>query len=256
MSKYLVSSGVVEECDIDQECHYAELWLGTHSKTPNTTQDGQTLSQYVMENPQLLGQEIVQKFGATLPFLLKVLSIGHPLQLQIHPTKDEARELHRKNPRAFLDDNHKPEMAVALTPFTALCGFRDPAEILEISEVIEDFADTLGDETLNLLKKENVKDSEKIKACYNSIFQSDKKADYLDIQKKIKSKVESLQIKISGGQEFLTIFDSFEGDPGCFAPFLLNIYKLEPGEAIFVPAGEIHAYISGDCIEVREGIIY
>ena len=42
------------------------------------------------------------------------------------------------------------------------------------------------------------------------------------------------------------------GDPGCFAPFLLNIYKLQPGEAIYVPAGEIHAYISGDCIEVQE----
>ena len=42
------------------------------------------------------------------------------------------------------------------------------------------------------------------------------------------------------------------GDPGCFAPFLLNIYKLQPGEAIYVPAGEIHAYISGDCIEVAK----
>ena len=42
------------------------------------------------------------------------------------------------------------------------------------------------------------------------------------------------------------------GDPGCFAPFLLNIYKLQPGEAIYVPAGEIHAYISGDCIEVTD----
>ena len=44
------------------------------------------------------------------------------------------------------------------------------------------------------------------------------------------------------------------GDPGCFAPFLLNIYKLQPGEAIYVPAGEIHAYISGDCIEVQKCI--
>ena len=40
------------------------------------------------------------------------------------------------------------------------------------------------------------------------------------------------------------------GDPGCFAAWLLHVYQLQPGEAIFVPAGEIHAYLQGDCVEV------
>ena len=87
MSKFLVCSGQVSAEEIRDDCHYAELWVGTHSKTPNMISDGMSLAEYVQLYPELLGERITKHHGATLPFLLKVLSIGHPLQLQIHPTK-------------------------------------------------------------------------------------------------------------------------------------------------------------------------
>ena len=66
---------------------YAELWVGSHPKTPNSLVRGEELSEYLIEHQHVLGENIVSKFGPTLPFLLKVLSIGHPLQLQVHPSK-------------------------------------------------------------------------------------------------------------------------------------------------------------------------
>ena len=226
------------------------------------------LDHFVEENPELLGDKIVNNFGKTLPFLLKVLSIGHPLQLQIHPTKSEAKELHAKNPDAFLDENHKPEMAVALTPFTALCGFKTPQEILNIVDHLEEFALVIGSEAVEILRDQSVRDDIKIRKCYEAIFQSNNSQEnFQSIQATLKSKfLDNSAFRQAFGDEFLTIFEAFPGnltqfyifsmccftgDPGCFAPFLLNVQKLEPGEAIFVPAGEIHAYIAGDCIEVK-----
>ena len=167
---------------------------------------------WAIKNPSQLGEKIVKNFGPTLPFLLKVLSIGHPLQLQVHPTKDEAKELHRNNPRAFLDDNHKPEMAVALTPFTALCGFRIPEEIREIAEAFPEFAELLGEETLQALRG-SYSDSIKIKKCYEAIFQTNHdKMKLLSIQtsiyKKIKTRSKMMESLL--GEEFMTI-DSFPG---------------------------------------------
>ena len=103
MSQYLLSSGQLSREDIKEDTSYAELWVGTHSKTPNTLEDGSSLSDYVKSNPDQLGARIVDNFGACLPFLLKVLSIGHPLQLQVHPTKHEAGELHRRSGRNILE---------------------------------------------------------------------------------------------------------------------------------------------------------
>lgn len=213
MSKYLVTSGQLSRDDIKEDLSYAELWVGTHTKTPNLLEDGSTLSDFVKENPSQLGEKIVQNFGPTLPFLLKVLSIGHPLQLQVHPTKDEARELHGKNPGAFLDGNHKPEMAVALSPFTALCGFRNPEEIQEIAEFLPEFAELLGEETLRALQGSS-SDSIKIRKCYEAIFQTKHdKLELLSIQKSIYKKIKAMSDLTTSllGDEFMTIHDSFPG---------------------------------------------
>ena len=219
MSKYLVTSGQLSQDDIKEDLSYAELWVGAHTKTPNLLEDGSTLSDYVEKNSNQLGEKIVKNFGPTLPFLLKVLSIGHPLQLQVHPTKDEARELHRENPRAFLDDNHKPEMAVALTPFTALCGFRNPEEIQEIVEALPEFEKLLGEDTVQALHG-SCPDPIKIRKCYEAIFQTkhDQK-ELLSIQKSIYKTIEknrNVELKMSlFGDEFMTIFDSFPGKYTC-----------------------------------------
>ena len=74
--------------DIQEEETYAELWVGAHRKTPNyLSSSGQDLAQFLREHQDILGQRIVERFGPNLPFLMKVLSIGHPLQLQVHPSK-------------------------------------------------------------------------------------------------------------------------------------------------------------------------
>ena len=154
----------------------------------------------------------------------------------------KAKVLHEKNPGAFLDENHKPEMAVALTPFTALAGFRDPSQILAFAERIEELSSVLGQETLELLRTEETAER-KLAGCYQAVFRAGQGKDFLPIQRKLVGR------EVSGlcwaEEEFRTLFESFPGDPGCFAPFLLNIYRLQPGEAIFLPAGEIHASSPG-----------
>ena len=94
----------------------------------------------------------------------------------------EAKLLHEKNPGAFLDENHKPEMAVALTDFTALAGFRDPSQILAFAEKIEEFAEILGEETVELLRSEETAER-KLRQCYWAIFSPGHSRDFLPLQR-------------------------------------------------------------------------
>ena len=219
MSKFLVSSGQETVDSIQEEVHYAELWLGTHPKpgSENIMEDGTNLRDFVQKHPETLGQDIVKNFGETLPFLFKILSIGHPLQLQIHPTKQEARILHQKDPAAFLDENHKPEMAVALTPFTALCGFRHPDEILKIAKLIPEFGEVLGcdgDSGSYSILGSSEPDSTKIRHCYEAVFQSQRsREDLRTLQSRIYSRLkQDPSLRDQVGSEFLTLFDTFPGD--------------------------------------------
>jgi len=194
--KYLLSSGRIRQEEIEDNLSYAELWVGTHTKSPSLLKDGTTLGEFVKDHPEVLGEDNLKRFGKTVPFLLKVLSIGHPLQLQIHPTKNEAKELHKNNPKAFLDDNHKPEMAVALTPFTALCGFRDPSDILMFALEIKEFAEALGQAAMEVLQSQADKHT-KIRACYDGIFRT--KGSLLKLQK-------DLIRRLKGDKEFYNKF--------------------------------------------------
>lgn len=91
---------------------------------------GEELHKVVDENKeQLLGKQCMDKFGGVLPFLPKILSIAKALPLQIHPNKDLATKLHKQNPEQFMDDNHKPEIAIALGPFEVFAGWKPSAEI-------------------------------------------------------------------------------------------------------------------------------
>ena len=113
----------------------AELWYGAHPGTATMCGDGRSLLECIEANPvELLGPSIVARFGPKLPFLLKLLAAGSPLSIQAHPSieqaqagfaAEEAAGVARTDPtRSFKDDNHKPELICALTPFEALVGFR------------------------------------------------------------------------------------------------------------------------------------
>ncbi|MBU2508197.1 MAG: mannose-6-phosphate isomerase, class I, partial [Bacteroidetes bacterium] len=113
---------------------YAELWMGAHKSASSKIIVGDRelfLSDAIEKYPnQILGKSVVEKFGKTLPFLFKVLSAGEPLSIQAHPNKRQARVLHKRDPVNYPDENHKPEIAVAIDKLEALVGFRPLQEIL------------------------------------------------------------------------------------------------------------------------------
>jgi mannose-6-phosphate isomerase len=118
VARYALESKTLDE--VDPDTPYAELWIGTHPK-------GQTK----LKTGELLRDAI----GEDLPFLFKILSAGKALSIQAHPDKELAERLNEENPQAYADSNHKPEMAIALTPFEAMCGFRRLEEIAFLIKV-------------------------------------------------------------------------------------------------------------------------
>jgi len=130
VAKLAFSNGI----QISEDENYAELWMGTHPNGPSYVKSTlKPLSQFIEESSPVLGAKILENFGPKLPFLLKVLSVGKALSIQAHPNKQLAKELHANRPDLYKDDNHKPEMAIALTEFEMLCGFRRISEILQFT---------------------------------------------------------------------------------------------------------------------------
>lgn len=108
----------------DTEQHYAELWMGTHPSGPSTLLDDNgellLLRDWLARKPDALGRVVAARWGGDLPFLFKVLSVAKALSIQAHPDKKLAEALHALRPSVYKDDNHKPEMAIAITEFRAL----------------------------------------------------------------------------------------------------------------------------------------
>ena len=126
----------------------SELWFGNHPDGPTLLQDGSTLGDLIAQDPKkALGSGILYAFGSNLPFLMKVIAPDETLSLQVHPTKEIAREgflreevlgIERTAPnRSYRDMNHKPEMLYALTDFEALIGFRVPRKARRLLEGLE-----------------------------------------------------------------------------------------------------------------------
>ena len=90
----------------------------------------------VGDNESLMGTDISKKYSHKLPFLFKVLSINKALSIQAHPNKKLAEQLHARDPKNYPDDNHKPEMTIAITPFDGLCGFRPLKEIAHFLKTV------------------------------------------------------------------------------------------------------------------------
>ncbi|KAF5337625.1 hypothetical protein D9611_015084 [Ephemerocybe angulata] len=204
--------------------------MGTHSSSPSVVKDsGDLLSDHLREHQDLIGSQIIDKFedakNGNLPFLFKVLSIAKALSIQSHPDKETAKQLHAISPKIYKDPNHKPEMALALTDFEALCGFR-PLETQDTPK--EKVA------LKNLFAAVMTTPTEKVHSAVEAIVQRYQREQIPD------EKLHSL---------ILRLHSQFPHDIGILCPYLLNILHLKPGEAIFLGAGEPHAYISGEAIE-------
>ncbi|KAL3239889.1 mannose-6-phosphate isomerase PMI40 RNJ42_04932 [Nakaseomyces bracarensis] len=252
---------------IDETKPYAELWMGTHPKVPSLNHDTKvSLNEILAKNPtELLGKDIIEKFQSKdqLPFLFKVLSIEKVLSIQAHPDKALGKKLHMEDPANYPDDNHKPEMAVAITEFEGFCGFKPLEEIAEELQSIPEFRNVVGTAIADDFTK-NYKSgvSNESSACANN-----KKLLQKVFEKVMTADCELLAENADGmakrAQEDPQSFTSkslpdlvvrlnrqFPRDVGLFCGCLmLNHCKLQPGQALFLEAKDPHAYIYGDIIE-------
>ena len=217
---------------------YAEYWMGTHPK-------GQS---YILDQDKCSLKSYLKR---DLPYLFKVLSVETALSIQAHPNKEHAKILHQSNPKEYPDDNHKPEMAIALTKFECLCAFRPYEEInrflqqyeqLQIlcgSELCEQFATAQENERKPLLKK-----------LYSNLMQSSSNV----INKSVEIHLKSLESTSESNGELNELFRRLNkqypgGDVGLFSIYFFNYMVLKPGEAILLKANVPHAYIHGECVE-------
>ena len=244
---------------------YAELWMGTHPSLPSkvvlrVTEEYEVLSEYLAKHPELVGKKVAEKFSdekkGCLPFLFKVLSVGKALSIQAHPDKELGKRLHGERPDVYKDPNHKPEMAIALTAFRGFCGFRPLSEIIAYIKSVPQFAELvqLSDEDLD--KAANVTEEREVKQVLKTIFgnlMNSSPSSYEPLAEQLAERYRAGKADAGVGEEernlVLKLAEEFPRDVGIFCTFLLNIFTLQPGEALFLQANEPHAYLEGEILE-------
>ncbi|KAG2223875.1 hypothetical protein INT45_012748 [Circinella minor] len=254
VARYAQQSGE----SIDPSKPYAELWMGTHPNAPSIViDDAHTpLQSLIHKYPELSTQTIYDQYNGDLPFLFKILSIRKALSIQAHPDKTLGERLFKEFPNIYKDPNHKPEMAIALTPFEAFCGFRPLDEIKQHIQRYPELAELIGsDVTQNFLTtiQEQDEDVEKNKTALKSVFSALMHSPQEQVTEQISKLTNRLRNKDKEDPlaELLLRLDQQYpgGDIGIFSSLLLNYVTMESGQAMFLGANEPHAYISGDCVE-------
>lgn len=251
---------------------YAELWMGTHPSNPSKDVDtGRSLLDLIDVNEGLLSSTVKARYGSKLPFLFKVLSINKALSIQAHPNKKLAEQLHARDPKNYPDDNHKPEMTIAVTEFEGLCGFRPLGEISHFLSAVPALRELVGEDDaksfIGTVRGQEGDDSSESttqnKRALQSIFAALMKSSpesVADAAKKLVADAEAKGAEFAdGGVEassgatlselVVRLNKQFPDDIGLFVLFFLNYVQMQPGEAMFLKADDIHAYVSGDIIE-------
>jgi len=240
--------GELRGAPVPTEDPEAELWMGAHPVASSRVEGGRTLIDRIDEDPATeLGSASLAAFGPRLPFLLKVLAAEQPLSLQAHPSIAQAEEGFEREEQAgvprtapnrnYRDRNHKPELISAVSPFDALCGFRAVDDTRRLFERLDqpDLAARVADlrsmfawlMTLDPGEREALV-CRVVAACHG--VRDGAFADEC-----------AWATRIAG---------LYPGDAGVIGALLLNLVHLEPGEAIYLPAGNLHAYLHGVGIEV------
>ncbi|KAH0502370.1 Mannose-6-phosphate isomerase [Microtus ochrogaster] len=246
---------------ISEDKPYAELWMGTHPRGDARILDNRisqkTLGQWIADNQDCLGPKVKDTFNGKLPFLFKVLSVETALSIQAHPNKELAQKLHLQAPQHYPDNNHKPEMAIALTSFQGLCGFRPVEEIVTFLKKVPEFQSLIGEEATAQLKQSVSGDpgaaAAALRNCFSHLMKSEKKV----VVEQLNLLVKRISQQVSAGNSMddicgkllLQLHQQYPGDIGCFAIYFLNLLNLKPGEAMFLEANVPHAYLKGDCVE-------
>ncbi|GAX78558.1 hypothetical protein CEUSTIGMA_g5998.t1 [Chlamydomonas eustigma] len=249
--------------EVDEKKPYAELWMGTHPNCPSTLQlNNLTLQSWIESHPNSLGAKVPLKFGAHLPYLLKILSVKKALSIQSHPDKQLAEQLHKQHPKLYPDDNHKPEMAVALSEFEALCGFCPHEQLKGALKEVPELAECVGDEAAEGILGAQESSPKALKAAFTALMTCDP-GKVKDCISRLISRIHSqhpelvgstctatpgtLAAKLALAVRLDTQYPG--GDVGVLSAFFLNQMRLSPGEAIYLPANVPHAYLDGEIVE-------
>jgi mannose-6-phosphate isomerase len=217
----------------------AELWLGAHPSAPSLVVDAEPprpLPDLIAAEPAaMLGPAVVDRFGVRLPYLLKILAAEVPLSLQAHPDAEQARAGHATDPTTYVDAYHKPELLVAVEPFEALCGFRHPNASAEL-------LDRLGVPALApvvaALRTGSVVDRLRAAVRLLMHWPAPERADLV------------AAVRAAGPALAARLADLYPDDIGVIVALLLNHVWLRPGDAVFMPAGNLHAYLGGVGVEI------
>ena len=239
----------------------AELWMGAHPLAPSEAlgdNQRRSLLTLLSADPQaMLGERVARRFGR-LPFLLKVLAAEQPLSLQAHPSLAQAREGFAREerlsvPRAatsrnYKDDNHKPELVVALTPFSALCGFRPLSSTQRLLAELD-----LPALTEALTPRANETSAQTLQRAFTRWLSAPASENAPLVSAIAERASELLHGRSAFAAElgWLTRLALLHpGDAGCVCALLLNLVELSRGQALYLPAGNLHAYLEGAAIEI------
>ncbi len=234
----------------------AEMWLGAHPSAPGiivTSMGEIPLDEFIALSPEKHLGRAVQVYTGKLPFLMKVLAAAKPLSIQVHPDKLTAEQgfaienlagIAPEAPnRSFKDDNHKPELVLAITPYSLMLGFRDYEQIVslikfygleEIWEEFQSFVQWPSKTTLGNLFRQ-VLDSTKTQLEF--------------VLHRMTSRIMEHETDFIS-KTVLELNTAYPLDTGIVGPLLLNTFILHPGQAVYLNAGVPHAYIKGAGIEL------
>jgi len=191
-----------------------------------------------------------------------VLSAGKALSIQAHPDKENAKRLNTENPSKYADPNHKPEMAIALTPFEAMCGFRRLEEVSFLLKKHPEFAVCISQEAklAVFLASDPLSQKEALQMMFSSFMKCDP-AVSLEQLNLLLLRLQAEQSKWHPhphdepawerkcARAILRLAQQFPGDPGAMSPLFLNYLLIAPGESFYMAANEPHAYVAGEIIE-------
>ncbi|GAA2963680.1 mannose-6-phosphate isomerase, class I [Actinokineospora diospyrosa] len=241
----------------------AELWMGAHPGDPSRFIDDDGAVRSLLERIDAdplgqLGDATASRWGNRLPFLLKILAVEEPLSMQAHPSAAQAAEGYAAEEKAgiardaanrnYPDPTAKPELLCALTEFHALAGFRDPVRTIALLEQLR--TPGLSAHIDLLVGQPN---SDGLRALFTTWITLPQPA----LERLMPDLIDACVAHIKAHGEFslecrtvLELGESYPGDAGVLAALLLNRLVLSPGEAIYLPAGNLHAYLHGTGVEI------
>ncbi len=235
----------------------AELWLGAHPGSPSrVVGSDETLLDIVDRIDTGIDAGIDAGIvDGRLPFLLKVLAAGAPLSLQAHPTAEQAAAgFARENAagialdapsRNYKDAHPKPELIYAISErFDALCGFRQNVEVLEVIDRLAELCRADGRDTFAGWR-ELVAAAPTLRPAFEWLITRGDGVDEL-----LAALVTTARAHPTEFDLVVELADAYPGDPGIAIALMLNRVSLSPGEALYLPAGNIHAYLRGLGIEL------